>query len=119
MFDEFGCSYGVIDVLFVNVGIVCNGLLVDFDEVVFDEVVWVNFKGVWFVFKYVVLLLWVGVVVVVNILVVICLGILGGGVYVVFKVVLCLFVCMVVVEWLVCGVWVNVISFGFIDMFVI
>ncbi len=48
-----GEKFGKIDIVFANAGIADRGIIEEVDEAVFDKMINVNFKGVFFTIKYV------------------------------------------------------------------
>jgi NAD(P)-dependent dehydrogenase (short-subunit alcohol dehydrogenase family) len=111
-YGEIGRAHGGIDVLFLNAGIVRNGLLADLDEAAFDEVMRVNVRGVWLGLKHASHLLRAGGAVVVNTSVANRLGVPGGGAYAASKAALRSLVRTAAAELLESGVRVNAISPG-------
>lgn len=109
-----------IDVLVNNVGLIgCVGVDIEVVEVefVWDVVFDVNLKSLFLMMMVVLLYLVEYVVCIVNIgLIVVCVGslLLGGFVYVVVKVGVEGFIVVLVCEFGLCGVMVNMVVFGYI-----
>lgn len=119
---EWIVEVGGFDVLVNNVGVVVGGGM--FQEVVVDVVdvvLCVNVCGMFFMFwVFGVLFVDFGYGFIVNILLIgVWQFILGFGYYEVMKVVVDVFICIVVIEFVGLGVCVNVVVFGFVFMLLI
>jgi NAD(P)-dependent dehydrogenase (short-subunit alcohol dehydrogenase family) len=81
LFENVGRSFGALDVLFINAGIVRNAPLTALDDAVFDEVMRVNVRGPFLALKHAAPLLRAGSAVVVNTSVANRLGVPNAGAY--------------------------------------
>lgn len=111
------CDSGLLDVLVVNVGIVFFGDVFEQDSDVIDCLFCINIYVFYYVFVEVVCcMLEGGCIIVIGLVNGDCMLLLGMVVYVFSKLVLQGLVCGLVWDFGLCGIMVNVVQFGLIDI---
>lgn len=116
--EQVEVGYGKVEILFVNVGIFVFVLIGQISEEMFDYQMGINFKGVVFIIEKFLFLFNDGVFVINLFFVNVYIGMLNMAVYVVLKAVLNVYICMVVIEFVFCQIWVNVVNFGLVVIFI-